>query len=66
MKVGRVGNALAAAGGLGMHRYLPAGVGDANLPARDDHLHALADQPPRHAVAVAVDLDRTICLHPAH
>src|SRR6266851_5156130 len=66
MKVGRVDNALAAAGGLGMHRYLPAGVGDANLPARDDHLHALADQPPWHAVAVAVDRDRAICLHPAH
>jgi hypothetical protein len=29
------------------------------------HLHVLADQSPRHVVAVAVDLDRTIGLNPA-
>ena len=34
MEVGRVDNALAAAGGLGMHRHLVAGVRDANLPAQ--------------------------------
>ena len=41
-----------------------------NLPASNPaashrHLHALADQPPWHAVAVAVDLDRTIGPYPA-
>ena len=65
VEVGRVDNPLAAAGGLGMPRHLGAAMLDAHATLSDDHLHALANQPPRHAVAVAVDLDRTVRLHPA-
>jgi hypothetical protein len=57
---------LAAAAGFGMHRHLLAGVRDANLPAADYDLYALADQPPRHAIAVAVDRHGAIGLNPAH
>jgi hypothetical protein len=49
-----------------VHRHLRTGVRDADLPAANRHLDALTDQPPRYAVAVAVDRDRTIGLHPAH
>ena len=35
-------------------------MADAHLAGRDRHRHALADQPPRHRVAVGVDLDRTV------
>ena len=44
MKMCRVDDALAAAGGFGMHRHLLADVMDANLAVRDNHLHAFADQ----------------------
>jgi hypothetical protein len=55
-----------ADGGLGVHRHLLAAVADGDAALRHNDLHTLADQPPRHAVAVAVDLDRAIGLHPAH
>src|SRR5215831_20867251 len=66
MKVRRIDDALAAASGLGVHRYLLAGVRDADLAAADHYLHALTNRPPRHAVAVAVDRDGAIGLHPTH
>ncbi len=65
MQMRWIEDALAAACGLGMDRHLGAAMMDANATFSDDHLHALADQPPRHAVAVAVDFDRTIGLYSA-
>jgi len=49
-----------------MHRHLPAGVQDTNLAAADRHLHTLANQPPRHAVTVAIDRHGAIGLDPTH
>jgi hypothetical protein len=41
-------------------RDLAHAIGDAHLAGRDRHRHALADQLPRHRVAVGVDLDGAI------
>ena len=49
-----------------MRSHLLAGMADAQLPAGEDHAHLLTDQPPRHRIGVAVDLDRTVGLDPAH
>jgi hypothetical protein len=41
-------------------RNLAHAVADAHLASRNCHCHALSDQPPRHRVAVRVDLDGAI------
>ena len=64
--MGRIDDALSAAGGFGMGCHFAVAVADADPPAGDHDAHRFADQPPRHAVGVGVDLDRAIGLHPAH
>lgn len=50
----------------GMGRRFAVAVTDADPPAGNDDADSFADQPPRHAVGVGVDLDRAIGLDPAH
>ena len=57
MIVRRLDHPLPAAGDLGMRGNLGAVVLDRHAPATGNHRHPLADQPPRHAVAVGVQLD---------
>src|SRR5260370_36187927 len=65
MKVRGVDDALATTGGLGMNRHLLPSVVDTDATVRHHHPHAVADEPPRHAVAVGIDLDRAIGLDAA-
>ena len=51
---------------LGMGRHFAVAMTDANPPAGDNDANGFADQPPRHAVGVGVEFDRTIGLNPAH
>jgi hypothetical protein len=62
----RVDDALPAAAGLGVNRHFVARKVDPQAAIADNHLNALADQLPRHTVTVAVDIDATVALHPAH
>src|SRR6185369_3064995 len=48
-----------------MHGDLLAGTLDAHLLAHE-HRDALANQPPRHAVAVGFDLDARVRVHAPH
>jgi len=45
---------------------LLAGVEDAHLALGHHDAHRFADEPPRHAVAVGVQLDARIGVHAAH
>src|SRR5262245_30255937 len=62
----RLGQALLPAGALGMAGHFRAAVTDARPAAADHHLQGLADQPPRYAVGVAVDLRGAILPHATH
>jgi len=64
--MGGIDDTLTAAGGLGMGRHLTVAMADADPPTGNHDAHTLADEPPRHAVGVGVDLDRAIGLDPAH
>jgi hypothetical protein len=59
MEMHGVRDALAAAGGLAMGRYLGTAMTNADSAVSHDHLYALADQPPPPAVAVAIDLEHS-------
>jgi hypothetical protein len=61
--VDRVDDTLPAAEAELMHGNLPCAMEDAHGLGRDRDPDPLADQPPRHRVGVAVDLDRAIVLH---
>src|ERR1041385_1758167 len=66
MKVRQVADALPPPGGLGMTAHLLAGRAPADAAVRHHDCNALADEPPRNAVAVGIDLDRAIGLHAAN
>ena len=61
---GSVEDPLPAPAALRVQRDLAAGVQDPQPAAADLDRHALADQAPRHAVGVAVDLDAAVGLNP--
>src|SRR6476660_5658154 len=60
VEVGAIDDALAAALHLLMNSDLARPVPDTDLAARDRDRDTLADQAPRHRVAVGVDLDRAV------
>ena len=43
-----------------MHRHLTPGVVNAHGRIRHGHQHAVADQPPRYRVRIAINLNRAI------
>ena len=60
----RIEHPLPAPAALRVQRDLATGVQDPQPPTADLDHHARADQAPRHAVGVAVDLDATVRLNP--
>ena len=62
----RIDDALTAAGGLGMGRYFMVVMADPDPAAGNHDADCLADQPPRHAIGIGVELDRAIGLDPAY
>jgi hypothetical protein len=66
LEVSGIDDPLTTSRRLGMRRDFPAGMKDPDPTVAHHDLHALADEPPGHAVAVGVDLDRAIGLHPAY
>src|SRR5207245_4620775 len=49
-----------------VNRDLPPGMADAEQIAGDYHAHGFTDQPPRHRIGIAIDLNDAISLHLAH
>jgi hypothetical protein len=62
-KVRRIDDATPATDTDQMDGHFMDAVVDAHRTVRDHRSHHLADQPPRHRVGVAIDLDGTIGLH---
>src|SRR5438445_466712 len=66
VEVDRVDNTLEPAGPAMVNRDLPPGMADAEQIAGDYHAHGFTDQPPRHRIGIAIDLNDAISLHLAH
>jgi hypothetical protein len=49
-----------------VNRDLPLGMADAQQIAGDYYAHGFTDQPPRHRIGIAIDLNDSISLHLAH
>jgi hypothetical protein len=64
--VERVDNTLKPAGSAVVNRNLAPGMANPQHATGDHHAHGFTDQPPRHRIGIAVDLDHAVGLHLAH